>query len=79
VDLWLGLRRIGAVPAAENGNGIVPACTELDARLGWRVSPQVQLSLVGRGLLNPSHPEIGGLNARREIPRSVAASVRWEY
>jgi iron complex outermembrane receptor protein len=79
VDLWLSLRRIAAVPAYESGNGIVPAYTELDAQLRWQVRPDVQLSLVGRSLLNPSHPEIGGEIGRREIRRSVSASLRWEF
>lgn len=79
VDLWLSLRHVGEVPAYENGNGIVPAYTELDARLGWQVRPGLNIGLVGRNLLDSSHPEIGGLNARREIRRSVAASLRWEF
>lgn len=79
VDLWLSLRRIGEVPAYEDGNGIVPAYTSLNAHLSWRVRPGLQLALVGRNLLDESHPEIGGLAARREIRRSLAASVRWEY
>jgi iron complex outermembrane receptor protein len=79
VDLWLSLRHIGEVPAFENGNGVVPAYTELDARLGWQVRPGFNVGVVGRNLLDPSHPEIGGLTARREIRRSIALSVRWEY
>lgn len=79
VDLWLSLRRIGEVPANENGFGVVPAYTELNARLGWQVRPDLELSLVGRNLLDKSHPEIGGATARREIRRSIAAAVRWEY
>ncbi len=78
-DLWLGLRHMGAVPAYENGNGIVPAYTELDARLGWRPRPRWELGLIGRNLLDRSHPEIGGLGTRREVRRSVAVSARWEY
>jgi iron complex outermembrane receptor protein len=79
VDLWLSLRRIAAVPAFESGDGIVPAYTELDAQLRWQVRPDLQLSLAGRSLLNPSHPEIGGEIGRREIRRNVSAAVRWEF
>ncbi|HTL67305.1 MAG TPA: TonB-dependent receptor [Lacunisphaera sp.] len=78
-DLWLGLRHVDAVPAFENGNGEVPAYTELDARLGWQVRPGFELALVGRNLLHKSHPEIGGALVRREIPRSVGVSVRWQF
>lgn len=77
--LWLGLRHIGEVPAYEDGNGVVPAYTELDARLGWRVRPDLELSLVGRNLLDGAHPEIGGADVRREIRRSIAAALRWEF
>lgn len=79
VDLWLSLRHIGEVPAYENGGGVVPAYTELDARFGWQVRPDLEVSLIGRSLLDASHPEIGGLGLRREIPRSVVASVRWDF
>ncbi len=79
VELWLSLRHIAEVPAYEDGNGIVPAYTELDARIGWRIRPSVELSLAGRNLLNRSHPEIGGLSNRREIPRYVAAALRLDY
>lgn len=79
VDLWLGLRHVGEVPAFEYGNGVVPAYTQLDLRLGWQVRPGVNVALVGRNLLDASHPEIGGLDRRREIPRSYGASFRWEF
>jgi iron complex outermembrane receptor protein len=79
VDLWLSLRRVGEVPANENGNGVVPASTELNAQLSWQARANLRLALVGRNLLDPSHPEIGGVNARREIPRTFGASLWWEY
>jgi iron complex outermembrane receptor protein len=79
VDLWLSLRHVAEVPAYEYGGGVVPAYTELDARLGWQVRPGLNVALVGRNLLDASHPEIGGLDRRREIRRSVAASLRWEF
>lgn len=77
-DLWLSLRRIGAVPAAEGGGGAVPAYTELDAQLGWRLRPNVRMALFGRNLLDASHPEIGGRNLRREIKRVIGVSLTWE-
>jgi iron complex outermembrane receptor protein len=74
--LWTSLRRIGAVPANDNGGGVVPAYTELDASLVWPVRRDVDFSLTGRNLLHASHPEIGGLSVRREIQRTVEASFR---
>lgn len=40
----------------------VDAYAELDARLGWQVNRHLNLSLVGRNLLNPSHQEYGREN-----------------
>ncbi|MCP4389810.1 MAG: TonB-dependent receptor, partial [Gammaproteobacteria bacterium] len=37
----------------------VDAYTELDARLGWQISRNFSLALVGRNLLNPHHQEYG--------------------
>lgn len=79
IDLWLSLRRVAEIPAFDSGNGVVPAYTELDARLSWRPTQKLELSISGRNLLDSSHPEIGGALARREIERSVRASVRWEF
>lgn len=78
-DLWLGLRAVGEVPEFENGGGVIPAYRELDACFRWRFHPGYELSLVGRNLLDRSHPEIDGQNVRREIPRSVYAMLRYEY
>ncbi len=45
VELDLNLRRSGALPSPA-----VPAYTALDARLGWRVRPDLELSLAVRNL-----------------------------
>ena len=80
IDLWIGARHVAELPAFENGvSGLLPAYTELDARLGWTAAPGVELSITGRNLLHPSHPEIGLDQSRREIPRSVHAQVRWDF
>jgi iron complex outermembrane receptor protein len=79
INLWLSLRHTGEVPAYEDGGGVVPAYTELDATLGWQVRRELNVALVGRNLLDASHPEIGGLAIRREIQRSLAISLRWEF
>jgi iron complex outermembrane receptor protein len=58
--------------------GTVPAYWELDSRIAWRVSPRIELSLVGRNLLHAHHVEYGfpGPN-RTEIDRSVYATITW--
>lgn len=78
-DLWLSLRRIGEVPPNASPQGTVPAYTELNASFTWRMRPHLELGLIGRNLLDRSHPEIGPAATRREIPRSFSASLRWEY
>ncbi|WP_340644414.1 TonB-dependent receptor [Phenylobacterium sp.] len=75
VGLDLDLRSIDGLKSPA-----VPAYTELDARLAWRVSDQVELAVVGENLLNDQHLEfVNGSLARREIPRSVRASLRWGF
>ncbi len=68
-DAWV--RRVGALP-----NPAVPAYTELNARVGWRFRPSVELALVGQDLLHAAHPEFGTtVPARVEFQRSVRATV----
>jgi iron complex outermembrane receptor protein len=58
----------------------VPAYSELDARLGWRPAPGVELSLVGRNLLHDRHPEYGAPGpARLEIARSFHGKISWRF
>lgn len=77
--LWSSLRHVAEVQNYEGGNGIVPAYTELDMNLNWVAGPATEVSLSGRNLLDASHPEIGGLTARREVVRKVEAMVRFKF
>ena len=80
VTLWTSLRHVGDVPSFENGvSGRVPAYTELDLRLAWSAREDLEFALVGRNLLDGSHPEIGLDRTRREIERSVQATLRWAF
>jgi hypothetical protein len=47
--------------------------------LNWVAGPATEVSLSGRNLLDASHPEIGGLTARREVVRKVEAMVRFKF
>src|SRR5262249_37715801 len=38
---------------------VVPSYTELDGRLGWNPTPYIELSIIGRNLLDKQHPEFG--------------------
>jgi iron complex outermembrane receptor protein len=76
-ELDLFYRFIDRVPG-----GDLPAYSELDAKLGWRPSQEIELALIGNNLLNPSHPEFGGdvLNiVQTEVEREIwgKATVRF--
>ena len=75
VNLDLELRSIAGLKSPA-----VAAYTELGARLAWRVTDQVELAVTGDNLLNNQHLEfVNGSVPRREIPRSVRASLRWGF
>ena len=58
--------------------GTVPAYFELDSRIAWKVSPQIELSVDGRNLLHGEHVEYGFPGpTRMEIARSVYAKITW--
>ncbi len=78
-DLHLRLvseRAINAGPTI----GRVPGYRELDLRLGWRPTPRLELSLAGRNLLHPDHPEYGFPDpAQVQIERSVHGKIAWQF
>jgi iron complex outermembrane recepter protein len=79
VSLWTNLRHVAAVPTFSDARDEVPAYTELDARLSWNISPDIELAIAGRNLLDRSHPEIGSVATRREIQRSAEVSMRCAF
>ncbi len=52
-----------------------------DARLGWRLSPEVELSVVGQNLLRSRHFEWGGiLGEAQNFPgRSLFVGLNWSH
>ncbi|MCG2594493.1 TonB-dependent receptor [Ramlibacter sp. XY19] len=72
MELDLQLRHVGALP-----DPLVPAYTALDLRWAWRVRPDLELSLAGRNLTDPRHPEWGAAGNRAEIPRSFVLKAVW--
>ena len=60
-------------------NQQVPAYGELDVRLGWRPSPELEFSIVGQNLLHDHHVEFGALPTPAEIERGVFAKVLWRF
>lgn len=82
LDLWLrGVDRI--VQINETGQSVaVPGYMTMDVRVAWKLSRQLELSLVGQNLLSTHHPEfnsdvVNTLNS--EVPRSVYGKVTWKF
>jgi iron complex outermembrane receptor protein len=69
-----GLRAIGDIPRRQ-----VPAYAELNARLTWQATANVDLSVVGQNLLHRRHAEFGAPAARREIERGAYGLVQWRF
>ena len=60
--------------------GTVPAYFELNTRVAWQASKQLELSVVGQNLLHNHHPEYGfPVPTSVEIDRSVYGKVAWRY
>ena len=73
LQLYIGLRQIGALPEVD-----VPAYFEADVRLGWHVTPKLELSLTGLNLVHAYHAEASA-PPLHEIPRSFYLGARWTY
>jgi len=81
-DAWL--RRTGSIGGASRSStgGVIPAYTTLDLRFAWRITPGLELSLVGQNLLESRHQEITPDLLPSQallIERAVYAKARWQY
>ncbi|MGV3663779.1 MAG: TonB-dependent receptor plug domain-containing protein [Prosthecobacter sp.] len=65
-ELDATFRYVGSLPRPQT-----PAYSTLDLRLGWQARPGVEISLVGRNLLDAKHPEYRSNGITREVGRSV--------
>jgi iron complex outermembrane receptor protein len=52
---------------------------ELDMRLGWKVTPDVEVSVAGSNLLHDRHAEFFEDGESDEIPRSFFIDTRWRF
>ena len=71
LDAWL--RHVDSLPAP-----FIPGYTELDIRLGWRLSSRLELSLVGQNLLHNQHAEFP-TSVPKEVERSVYGKATWRF
>lgn len=81
LELDLQWRWVDSRPMNNTGVvALVPAYSELDARLGWHATPNLELSIIGRNLLHARHQEYGvPAPTRGEIKRDVYAKVTWRF
>lgn len=80
-DDWtldLALRNVGRVHQPLTGVELVRPYTEADARVGWRLNDNLEVSLAGFNLLNPKHLEINDVSTAplRWVPRTWYLSLR---
>ncbi|HEX6638318.1 MAG TPA: TonB-dependent receptor [Steroidobacteraceae bacterium] len=68
--------RIRRLPTDDTGAGI-GAYTALDLRLGWHLSPDWQISLMGQNLLDGEHVEFGTPATRGALSRSAWLKAEW--
>ena len=64
---------------ARLSNPVVPSYTEMNARVGWRLTPQLELSLAGANLLDREHSEFNTPAVRAVFDRSVLAKAAWTF
>jgi iron complex outermembrane receptor protein len=57
----------------------VPAYTELNVRLGWRVTPRFDLSVIGQNLLHDRHQEFAAGTPREYIMRGMHLRADWRF
>jgi iron complex outermembrane receptor protein len=68
--------RIHRIPAVVTGEGI-PGYAELDLRLGWHLSENLELALVGQNLLHDEHVEFGPPASRGALERAAYVKATW--
>lgn len=72
------LSEIRSNPEIPEGGGI-SGYTELDLRLGWQATEEIEFSVIGRNLLDRRHVETGTPAARGEIQRSVFGQMVYRF
>jgi len=74
LDLSAALYYVDSLPRQN-----LPAYTRFDARAGWRVRRDLELSLTGHNLFDPGHTEFGSIAGNIEIPRSIYGAATWKF
>lgn len=74
IELDVGFRAIDSLP-----NPRVPTYVAVDARVGWRLSDDVEISLAAQNIFDKAHPETGNQATRREARRSVFVGAKVRF
>jgi len=72
---------VGRYVSRLEGRG-VDSYTEMDARIGWKILPTLEVALVGQNLLQKSHFESSDssfADHASQVPRGVYASLTWKF
>lgn len=72
-ELDLQVRRVGALP-----NPAVPSYTVVDARIGWQVTPTLEIAVVGQNLFDREHVEFGNPATASQFGRRLFLRVVWQ-
>jgi iron complex outermembrane receptor protein len=76
--LFRYLSDIRTIPEITTGEG-VSGYSELGIRVARQLGEHMEVSLVGRNLLDDHHAEFGAPMTRGEIERSVSGSIVWSF
>lgn len=68
------LRHASALPDPE-----VPAYTTLDAHIGWKPRPGLEIAVLGKSLFQPEHWEAAPPQAGAAISRAMLLRVTWAF
>jgi iron complex outermembrane receptor protein len=81
VDLDAALRGVGPLTQLGIGQVVTPGYLEADVRLGWRITPRLEVAAVGLNLLHARHLEIDDSSTApiRYVPRSAYAELRYGF
>ena len=69
----LTVRHSDALPSPQ-----VESYTAVDARLAFKVSPDLELSLLAQNLFDPRHVEFNAVGAASQIERTVFVKAVWQ-
>ncbi|HEY2930931.1 MAG TPA: TonB-dependent receptor [Acidobacteriota bacterium] len=75
LELDMAFRHISALPSSK-----IDGYSTVDLRFGWRAAAFLELSVVGKDLLQPRHGEFGGgVGGLTEVERSAYGKVLWRW